>query len=80
MALVFFVLPTRVHERYLYPAFAVGAILAATSIRWRIAYIGLALASFANLYAILLTPFYKNPGIKDGWGSATQFVRRSGSA
>ena len=68
MALVFFVLPTRVHERYLYPAFAVGAILAATSIRWRIAYIGLALASFANLYAILLTPFYKNPGIKDWLG------------
>ena len=68
MALVFFVLPTRVHERYLYPALALGAILAASSVRWRIAYVVLALASFANLYAILLTPFYKNPGIKDWLG------------
>ena len=68
MAIVFFVLPTRVHERYLYPAFALGAILAASSARWRIAYVALALASFANLYAILLTPFYKNPGIMDWLG------------
>ncbi|MEA2538063.1 MAG: hypothetical protein QOF11_2297 [Chloroflexota bacterium] len=68
LALVFFVLPTRVHERYLYPAFALGAILAASSLRWRIAYVVLALASFANLYAILLTPFYENPGIKDWLG------------
>ncbi|MGZ8501463.1 MAG: hypothetical protein ACXWW6_01280, partial [Candidatus Limnocylindrales bacterium] len=68
MALVFFVLPTRVHERYLYPALALGAILAASSVRWRIAYVVLALASFANLYAILLTPFYENPGIKDWLG------------
>ena len=68
LALVFFVLPTRVHERYLYPALALGAILAASSVRWRIAYVVLALASFANLYAILLTPFYENPGIKDWLG------------
>ena len=47
------------------PAFAVGAILAATSVRWRIAYVVLALASFANLYGVLLTPFFKNPGITD---------------
>jgi hypothetical protein len=38
LAVAFFILPTRVHERYLFPAFAVGAILAATSIRWRIGY------------------------------------------
>ena len=65
LAVAFFILPTRVHERYLFPAFAVGAILAATSVRWRIAYVVLALASFANLYGILLTPFFKNPGITD---------------
>ena len=68
LAVAFFVLPTRVHERYLFPAFAIGAILAATSIRWRIAYVVLAAASFANLYAILLTPYFKNPGIKDWLG------------
>ena len=32
LAIAFFVLPTRVHERYLFPFFAIGAILAATSI------------------------------------------------
>jgi 4-amino-4-deoxy-L-arabinose transferase-like glycosyltransferase len=68
LAVAFFMLPTRVHERYLFPAFAIAAILAATSARWRIAYVVLSLASFANLYAILLTPYFKNPGIKDWLG------------
>ena len=36
LALAFFVVPTRVHERYGYPFFAVGAILAAVSWRWRL--------------------------------------------
>ena len=49
LAIAFFVLPTRVHERYLFPFFALGAILAATSFRWRLAYFALALANFANL-------------------------------
>ena len=68
LAIAFFVLPTRVHERYLFPFVILGAILAATSVRWRIAYVVLSLASFANLYAILLTPFYQNPGVKDWLG------------
>ncbi len=70
MALIFFVVPTRVHERYLFPAFALGAILAASSVRWRIAYAVLAVASFANLYAVLLIPYFQNPGIKDWLGVA----------
>ena len=32
LSLAFFVLPTRVHERYVYPFFAVGIILAAISL------------------------------------------------
>ena len=68
LAIAFFVLPTRVHERYLFPFFALGAILAATSFRWRLAYFALALANFANLYAVLTTPFYNNPGISDWLG------------
>ena len=68
LAIAFFVVPTRVHERYLFPFFALGAILAATSFRWRLAYFALALANFANLYAILTTPFYNNPGISDWLG------------
>jgi 4-amino-4-deoxy-L-arabinose transferase-like glycosyltransferase len=70
MALIFFVAPTRVHERYIFPAFAFGAILAAGSVRWRLAYGLLAAASFANLYAVLLTPYFDNPGIKDWLGMA----------
>ncbi len=68
LAIAFFVVPTRVHERYLFPFFALGAILAATSFRWRLAYFALALANFANLYAVLTTPFYNNPGISDWLG------------
>ncbi len=70
LAMVFFVVPTRVHERYLYPFFALGAILAAGSFRWRLAYLALAVANFLNLYAVLTLPFYKNPRIEDWLGIA----------
>ncbi len=65
LAIAFFVLPTRVHERYLFPLIAIGAILAGISVRWRAAYIVLSVAMILNLYAILTLPFYKNPGISD---------------
>jgi 4-amino-4-deoxy-L-arabinose transferase-like glycosyltransferase len=69
LAIAFFVLPTRVHERYLYPLIGVGAILAAVSYRWRIAYIAASVAMAANLYAILTwVELYKNPGIADWLG------------
>ncbi len=69
LTIAFFVLPTRVHERYLYPLIGVGAILAAVSWRWRIAYIASSLAMAANLYAILTwVELYKNPGIADWLG------------
>ena len=78
LAIAFFVVPTRVHERYLFPFFALGAILAATSFRWRLAYLALALANFANLYAVLTTPFYNNPGISDWLGTADAFRSQAG--
>ncbi len=55
LALAFFVLPTRVHERYLFPFAAIAAVLAAASLRWRIAYVLAALAAFANMYVVLTT-------------------------
>jgi predicted membrane-bound dolichyl-phosphate-mannose-protein mannosyltransferase len=55
LAIAFFVVPTRVHERYMFPFFAIGAILAAVSVRWRIAYVLLSAATFANLYVVLTT-------------------------
>ena len=68
MALAFFVLPTRVHERYLFPLVAIGAILAAVSLRWRIAYILSMAATFANMYVVLTTYYRDNPMISDWLG------------
>jgi len=68
LAIAFFVLPTRVHERYLYPLLGIGAILAAVSFRWRVAYVLSAAATFMNMYAVLTTLYPNNPGIKDWLG------------
>jgi len=63
LAIAFFVLPTRVHERYLFPFFALGAVLLAVSPRWAVVYVVLAVANTANLYGILTEPFYQNLGL-----------------
>ncbi|MEO8572149.1 MAG: phospholipid carrier-dependent glycosyltransferase, partial [Chloroflexota bacterium] len=68
LALAFYVVPTRVHERYAYPVFALAILLAAISWRWRIAYALLSVTVFLNMYAVLTNPFYKNPGISDWFG------------
>ena len=68
LALAFFVLPTRVHERYLFPLVAIGAILAAVSLRWRVAYILSAAATFANMYVVLVNYYPDNPRITDWLG------------
>jgi len=68
LALAFFVVPTRVHERYLFPLVAVGAILAAVSLRWTVAYLASSLATAANMYFVLTTLYPNNPGIDDWLG------------
>jgi Gpi18-like mannosyltransferase len=68
LALAFFVVPTRVHERYGYPFFAMGVILAAISARWRVAYIVLSVATFANMYVVLTTLYPDNPSVADWLG------------
>jgi Dolichyl-phosphate-mannose-protein mannosyltransferase/Glycosyltransferase family 87 len=55
IALAFFAAPTRVHERYGFPFFALGAILLAISPRWRVAYVVLTIATIANMYVVLTT-------------------------
>ena len=60
--------PTRVHERYAYPVFALAIILAAIAWRWRLAYVALTVTVFLNMYAALTNPFYNNPGISDWLG------------
>ena len=69
LAIAFYVVPTRVHERYAYPAFALAIILAAIAWRWRLAYVALTVTVFLNMYAALTNPFYNNPGSATGWGS-----------
>jgi hypothetical protein len=68
LALAFFVVPTRVHERYSYPFFALGVILAAGTVRWRVAYVALSAATFANMYVVLTTLYPGNPSITDWLG------------
>lgn len=62
LALALFDLPTRIHERYLFPFFALALPLAATSRRWLAAYTVLAAASFANMYAVYSLPLLQNAG------------------
>jgi Gpi18-like mannosyltransferase len=68
LSVAFFVLPTRVHERYLFPFIAIGAILAAFSWRWRLTYLVLSLTTFLNMYVVLTTLYPDNPGIRDWLG------------
>jgi predicted membrane-bound dolichyl-phosphate-mannose-protein mannosyltransferase len=72
LSLAFFVLPTRVHERYLFPFYVVSAVLFAVSVRWRVGYALLAAATFANMYVVLTSIYPDNPQISDwlGWGRA----------
>ena len=53
LAILFFALPTRVHERYLLPVFAILPILVVAQRRWAIAFGLLALATLANLHGVL---------------------------
>ena len=78
LAVAFFILPTRVHERYLYPFVALGAILGAASLRWRIAYLILSATTFLNMYVVLTTLYPDNPGSRTGWGSATALRGKEG--
>ncbi len=50
MAIAFFGLPTRVHERYLFPALALAAPLVGTAVRWAGGYVALSALCFLNVY------------------------------
>ena len=53
LSIAFYVLPTRVHERYMFPFFAFGAVLAAASPRWGGVYAVLATGVTMNLLGVL---------------------------
>jgi hypothetical protein len=56
MALAFYAVPTRVHERYLLPFFAPAALLAAMSIRLVGGYVGIGVLNAVNIHAVLGAP------------------------
>jgi Gpi18-like mannosyltransferase len=56
VALGFYALPTRVHERYLFPFFASGALLGARYLVAGAAYLAVGALNAANLHAVLAAP------------------------
>ena len=65
LSLAFFVLPTRVHERYLFPAFAFLPLLAVVSSRWGIALVVLSVSAFINFHGVLTAGQYATPELRD---------------
>jgi hypothetical protein len=56
VAFAFYALPTRVHERYLFPAFTSGAVLASVTIAGAAGYLVTAALNAINLHAVLAAP------------------------
>jgi predicted membrane-bound dolichyl-phosphate-mannose-protein mannosyltransferase len=68
LAVAFFAVPTRVHERYLFPALALAAPLVARGWRWMLIYGALALSVFANVYWVYTADwsFVQGPPLNPG--------------
>jgi Gpi18-like mannosyltransferase len=65
LALGFFMLPTRVHERYMFPIFVFLPLLAIVNRRWAAATIILSIAAFINMHGILTTPLYATANLEN---------------
>jgi Gpi18-like mannosyltransferase len=63
LAIAFFVLPTRVHERYLFPAIPLTIALAAARPAWRWIAVVTSVAFFANSWGVLTISYFHNPGL-----------------
>jgi Gpi18-like mannosyltransferase len=63
LAIAFFVLPTRVHERYLFPAIPLTIALAAARPAWRWIAIATSVAFLANSWGVLTISYFQNPGL-----------------
>lgn len=68
MAFAFYALPTRVHERYLFPFFAPAALLAAGGIGTAAAYVGVGFLNAVNIHAVLAAPLEMAGGLARGLG------------
>ena len=65
IAIAFFLLPTRVHERYLFPAVPLTFALAAALPRWRPVAALTALVLISNTWGVLTLEYLKSPGLPD---------------
>jgi predicted membrane-bound dolichyl-phosphate-mannose-protein mannosyltransferase len=63
LAVAFFALLTRMHERYLFPALAFAAPFALLGWGWRAAYGVLAASFFFDVYFTYTIPYFENPGV-----------------
>ncbi len=69
VAVAFFALPTRVHERYLFPALVLAAPLVVRGWRWQLLYGLLSLSFFTNIYGVYTADWsfvetsVMNPGV-----------------
>ena len=63
LAIAFFVVPTRVHERYLFPAIPLTLALAAVWPAWRWIAVTTSIAFTANSWGVLTIPYFQNPGL-----------------
>jgi predicted membrane-bound dolichyl-phosphate-mannose-protein mannosyltransferase/Gpi18-like mannosyltransferase len=70
LAVAFFALPTRVHERYLFPALVLAAPLVLRGWRWATLYGVLSLSFFANIYWVYTADwsFVSGPPTNPGLG------------
>ncbi len=71
IAFAFYALPTRVHERYLFPAFTSGALLAvaiAPRLLGAIGFLAIGALNAVNLHAVLAAPLTVRAGAGGGFG------------
>ena len=64
-AFAFFMLPTRVHERYMFPIFGLLPLLAAVDRRWLVVGGVLSVAALINMHGVLTVPIYATPNLED---------------
>jgi dolichyl-phosphate-mannose-protein mannosyltransferase len=62
VAFAFFAAPTRVHERYLFPVYASGAVLAAGAVVRAAAFVAVGVVYTVNLHAVLVPPLGQGRG------------------
>jgi Gpi18-like mannosyltransferase len=79
VAFAFYAVPTRVHERYLFPFFTAGALLAAEYLAASAGYLVVGALNAINLHAVLGAPLAVSGGVGGfGRGAGTGLVRGGG--